>query len=260
MTSEYLSSYLENAEFDIRRLTSKLLKKSERETALGLSLAYRQKGACHFFLTGQTQIIFDCLHRSAAGYLYFLKNSEIDDKVTSESAPFFDAINCELWDCAAGMTEHSRTTCNFDYEYEDDFLYISFLTNYFFNKKSDSQAICKKILADYEQVLQGSSDTRLDICTAFMKDDSDQFTEYYEQFLIERSEKIEKMIESEAIGEDIWSWSRYFSTEGLALLKLAGLKSFQLSTNYSQIPESLREHPDLHFNPDAWKKIDADFL
>ncbi|RJQ70909.1 MAG: hypothetical protein C4519_20090 [Desulfobacteraceae bacterium] len=256
MTSEYLSSYLDNAESDIIRLTAKLLAKPEREIALALSLAYRQKGACHFFLSGQTHVFFNCLHHSAASYLFFLQNSRLEDKVTSESAPFFDAINCGLWDCADEMARHSRTSCNFDYEYEDDFLYIFFLTNHFFNNDSDSQEICKNILADYEKVIEGTSDTRIGICRAFLKNNSAQFNEHFGQFLIERSERIEKMIDSEAIGEDIWSWSRYFSTEGLSLLKLAELKSFKLSTNYSQIPEALRDHPMVQFSSDIWKKID----
>ena len=83
---------------------------------------------------------------------------------------------------------------------------------------------------------------------------TDDFTEYFEQFLVERAANIERMIEREVIGEEIWSWSRYVSNEGLALLTLAELLEFQLDSSYSQVPEALRKHPKIDFNPNLWRE------
>jgi len=245
---------MKNATDDIRFTTAKLQKSITYDLAAENSFYYRQKGACHFFYTGQTSVFFECMHKSAGSYLFFLKNGKESDKRTSDGNVLFDAVNAGLWNAAQLIAQHSRKTCNFDYEYEDDFLYNYFLLNFFFLKGDDTDAKCAQILKDYEQVLAGDLDVRFLLCKSIYEKSEVDFLESFDQFLLERAEKIEKMIQREVMGEEEWSWARYFSNEGLALLKLGESLGFELSTNYSQIPEALRHSTTLQFNSELWKE------
>jgi hypothetical protein len=148
------------------------------------------------------------------------------------------------------MAKYSRSTCNFDCEYEDDFLYTHFLLSYYFQAE-DGQ----RILSNYESVLDGDDDIRFDLCKSFLDKDSETFNDKFGEYLVERDEKMIKMISRETIGEDIWSWSKCISMEGLAFLKLASLLNFKTDTNYKQIPEGLRYLPENEFNPNLWQLI-----
>lgn len=254
MSSEFLSSYIGNAESRVKRTTATLLKAPNCEVASENSFYHRQKGTCDFLRTGQVGTFFDCMHKSAGSYLYFLIEGNDVDKQTSDNNAFFDAVIAGLWECTKLMAQHARGTCNFDYEYEDDFLYNHFLLTYFFKKEKNKNDVCTQILADYKKVLNGESDVRFLLCKAFFERNTDDFTECFEQFLIERAGNIERMIEREVMGEEVWSWARYVSNEGLALLKLAEVLGFELDSHYSQIPEILRVHPDVDFNPNLWKE------
>lgn len=257
MSSEFLSSYIGNAADDIRLYSKKLRQRATYEFASETSFYYRQRGSCHFFYTGEVNLFFDCMHKGAGSYLYFLINGEEADKRTADNDAFFDAINAGLWDCAKLMAVNSRTTCNFDYEYEDDFLYSYFLTYFFFLENHNDRTTSTQLLKQYEKILDGQTDSRFLLCTAFLENNNNDFLEHFEQFLSDRQQNIETMIEREVIGEEVWSWSRYFSNEGLALLKLAETLGFRLDNNYSQIPEILRTHPKVAFDVDLWKSLGA---
>lgn len=255
MSSEFLSSYISNAEYDLKRSIPKLLQQADKENALNVGLYFRQKGTCDFLRTGRTRVFFDCLHRSSSSYLYFLQKANNAQKQTSASDSFFDAIICGFWDCAKLMAENSRQSFNSDCEYEDDFLYYHFLMSYFFGDVKKASDVGTKILADYERVLNGQRNDRFLLCKAILENDEKGFLEVFEHFLVARSESVDRMIEREAIGEDEWSWSKYVSHEGLALLKLAERLQFKLGSDYSQIPEVLRQHPEVGFDPNLWKQV-----
>jgi len=253
MSSEFLSSYINDSVDDIRLYSKKLRHKATYEFASETSFYYRQRGSCHFFYTGEVDLFFDCMHKGAGSYLYFLINGEEADKRTADNDAFFDAIGAGLWDCAKLMAVNSRTTCNFDYEYEDDFLYSYFLMHFFFLEDRNDRTTSTQLLKQYEKVLNGQTDLRFLLCTAFLENDTENFSIHFEQFLSDRQENIEKLIEREAMGEEVWSWSRYFSNEGLALLKLAETLDFKLNSHYSQIPEILRTDPKTVFDANLWK-------
>lgn len=251
MASEYLSSYIENSGERAEDTVPELIKKPSHELAVENCFHYRQHAGSSFLHTGNTTTFFECMHRSAGCFLYMLKNEMEAEKRSSENEPLFDAVCAGLLDAAGEIAEYSRASCNFDYEYEDDFLYFHFIATYFFRR--EAVVDCETILKKYEEVLDGDLSTRLDICTSFFKKDPDMFRDSFDQFLNEREELINQQIEGETIGEEEWAWSKYISVEALALLKLATLLNFKTETNYRQAPESLRHPPKLKFDPDLWR-------
>jgi hypothetical protein len=253
VSSEYLTSYIENSAGLLKYRTPELLKTPTFKIADLLCFSFRQNGSCEFLLTGDSKVYFDSLHKSAGCYLYFLKNGDESEKRTSINTPFFDAITAGLYDGVMEMSKYARKTWNDDCEYEDDFLYTHFLLNYFFPQ---SEAInCEQILTDYETVLAGDSDTRFDLCKSFFEKDPELFNESFVRFLDERKQEVSEAIDRERIGEDEWSWTKYISVEGLALLKLAQLLNFKTGQNYLQIPELLRDPKPVAFKPDYWQSV-----
>jgi len=206
MSSEYLSSYLENSAPDIEEAVPELLEKVIFTKGGGeLGFFFRQNGSCHYLLSGSTTRFVEAMQGSVGSYLYYLQKGKDDDKRTSENEAYFDAIVGGLMSAVSEMAKYSRKSWNSDVEYEDDFLYTHFILSYFFRRESAEKTDCTQILTNYEQVLDGDNDVRFDICRSFYDSDSVLFNDSFEQFLIEREEKMDQMIRREVIGEDIWS-------------------------------------------------------
>src|SRR5262245_36792036 len=81
----------------------------------------RRKGICSLFLEGLPQLLHRDLQRSGAAFLHVLISASDAEKVTSDAAPFYDAVACGDFDTARGISRHSRNTWNPNEEYEDDF-------------------------------------------------------------------------------------------------------------------------------------------
>ena len=253
MSSEFLASYMANGKDRANRTAPQLLASPEHKLAIQNSFHYRQCGASTFLHTGNARAFFDCLHRSAGSFLHYLKRGDENEKRTSECDPLFDALTAGLLDAAQEIAKYSRQTPNTDYEYEEDFYYAHFLLSYFFRRDSVDDQELEKILKDWETILNGDSDVKLDICKSFFEKDRDLFVQAFEQFLFEREEKLQKKIESDVIGEEEWAWSKYLSVEALALLRLASMMNFKTESNYQQVPEMLRSAPAIAFQPDHWQ-------
>ena len=84
----------------------------------------RRMAIAQLLLTGMPDDFFAFLDMSARSWLEVLSRKSDDEKVTSLSGAFFDAVACKDDDAARGIVAHSRATWNRDEEYEDDFLYV----------------------------------------------------------------------------------------------------------------------------------------
>lgn len=251
MGSAYLSSYISNS---IGRADALLPEVAATPTFDNSYLTcgyFRTLGACSYLRDLDTATLFDSLHRSAGCYLHALKELPESEKRISECEPVFDAICAGLNGAVTEMIPFVPDRYNADYEYEDDFLYVYFLLNYFYESEKNLER-CEKILSDFENSLSGFS-ARFDICKAFFDKEENDFTDAFDQFLLEREQTIIGKIEREAMAEEEWAWRKYISFEGMALLQLASESGFNTDINYSQIPEELRKPPATTFNKDRWK-------
>lgn len=214
---------------------------------------FRQRATAELLLWGQTDAYYQNLVQSSGLYLYFLQNANDTEKRVSDQDALFDAINAGLWDVCQQMTFAIRQALfQPDYEYEDDYIYAQILMALFFIPHSDE--LVRQWLDDYERVLEGRSDTRYDICRAFVENDRLGFEASFEELLEARRDRIEGMIDRGAMTEEVWAWARYVSTEGLALSRLADLKAFEQTDYYPQIPCLLRSLPKVRFDPDLWRQ------
>jgi len=254
VSSAYLADYIENAEYELQVLVP-ALKQGELDLR-GIHLlcdTYRQRGVCSFLLTGGAQVFhLNCMQSSSA-YLQFLATAERSQSATSQAKPFYDAVGSGYWDCARDIAVASRMNWNPAKEYEDDFLFVLFLLKHFFLDAVETE--CRHIISQHESVAEGADQAHRDVCLAFLDRDPALFDESLREILQVRAHRVEGMVAREAIPEEHWSWLRYFSSEGLALLKLAERAGLATDIDYLNVSESLRRSPEFDFDPEAWRNI-----
>lgn len=254
MSSAYLSDFIANAEDDLALLIPAALRGQLDFKGLHkLCNRFRQRGACTFLMTGDPRPFFVNAMQSAGAYLALLQGVPDVQKATSESRPFYDAVAGEFWDCAGGIARTSRQTWNKTKEYEDDFLFMLFLMKHFFLGATDVE--CRAIVAAHDTAAEGNDQSHRDVCLAFLDRDGPRFDDALTQILAARAARVEAMVERDAIPEESWSWLRYFSSEGLALVKLADRVGLPIGKDYLHVSEGLRRTAHLAFDPDAWRQV-----
>lgn len=255
MSSAYLPEYISNAEFYLSRLVPALIQGAlDWRRVQELCVAFRQRGVCSLLLQGIAKPLQINMMRSGGAFLHHLRATDDEQKVTGHAKPFFDAVGGGFWECSREIAIHSRMRWNPDHEYEEDFLYVQFLMKHFFLGADQSE--CEDILSRCEQVVEGGDQTRAKLCRAFLAGNAAQVDEGIVVLLARRAELVEGMIERGALSEELWSWLRYFSGEGLALLRLAARAGLPLGRTYLHVPEIAWTAPELPFDPDAWRLLD----
>jgi hypothetical protein len=254
MGSVYLPDFVENAEIELEIF----IPAAERgdldfKKLQQLCFLFRQRGVCRFLLSGDPQPLFVNFMQSASAYTAYLPSIDDVQRATSQAKPFYDAIGGGFWDSAAAIAMASRKTWNRAKEYEDDFLFVLFLMKHFFLKAADDE--CRAVLAAHEAAAEGEDQSHRDVGVAFIEKDGPRFDAALRMLLDERSKRVEGMVEREAMPEESWSWLRYFSSEGLALLKLADRVGLAVGTEYLHVSEGLRANPTFAFDPDAWRRL-----
>jgi hypothetical protein len=191
--------------------------------------------------------------QSASAFLHYLETAADHDKVTSFAKPLFDCISGGYWDAARDIALLSRTTHNADFEYEDDFLYIRFLQEFFFLGRVEDRQTA--LLERYDKVLEGKSAVRLDICRTFLRHDSAGFDLTLQELLNEREETLENLVARGGTTEEEATWLRPYSNEAAALLKLAEREGFRTQESYAQVPDEIRPESGFRFSSDAWRNL-----
>ncbi|MDA8137273.1 MAG: hypothetical protein M0036_01365 [Desulfobacteraceae bacterium] len=254
MGSDHLDAFIENSEFYLERYIPKLLRRALDWNGIQrMTTAFRQRGVCHLLWTGNRNHFFANMVQSAGAFLHFLKFCHEEQKVLSHCKPFYDALAAGCWEAAVQIARHSRMTWAEGYEYKEDFFFVQFLMAYFFLDAGEENS--RKILEDFDAARAGAEEERFAICNALIDGDRPLFEETLGLLLEQRAEKIEGMIQRGALPEEIWAWMRYFSSEGLALVRLAERNGLAVNDTFLHIPDSVRKAPAIVFNGDAWQNL-----
>jgi Immunity protein 49 len=254
VSSAYLADYIDNAEAGLEILIPAATRgELDGKGIHKLCDRFRQRGACTFLLTGDAEPFFVNEMQSAGAYLAWLRGADEAEKGTSQARPFYDAAGCGFWECARSIALVSRTTWNQAREYEDDFLFMRFLMKHFFLGAGEGE--CRALVARHEKAAEGADEAHRNVCLAFLDRDASLFDRSLRELLQARADRVEAMVEREAIPEESWSWLRYFSVEGFALLKLADRAGLPVGKDYLHVSDSLREGPSFAFDPDAWRQL-----
>jgi hypothetical protein len=254
VSSRFLADYIANAEDGLEMLIPAAASgQLDGKNIPKLCDRFRQRGVCSFLLNGDPRAFFVNAMQSAGAYLYWIGKADDQQKVTSEARPFYDAAGCGFWECAEGIARASRTTHHRNKEYEEDFLFTLFLMKHFFLGAPEEE--CRSIIARHEAVTEGQDEAHRNVCIALLDRDSGLFDRSVRELLQERAARTEAAIERQVLPEELWSWLRYFSLEGFALLKLAERAGLAVGREYLHVSDSLREGPGFAFDPNAWRQL-----
>lgn len=255
MSSAYLSSYIDNASFYLERFIPRARAHSLNWRQMqDMSTSYRQRAVCSVLLTGLPDQFHINMMQSAGAFLLFLEHFPNEQKITSQAKPFFDALCGGYLDAARAIAKLSRDTWHEGYEYQEDFLYAWFLMQLVLGQQSTKDL---ELLVDRLDVTQaGAEPEKVAMSRALLARDSSSFNATLAAMLTKRRDTIEVMIERGSLKEEFWSWLRYFSGEGLALVRIAEHLGIATEQNYLHIPELLRTPAAWTFDPHAWHVID----
>ncbi|WP_236069332.1 Imm49 family immunity protein [Citreicoccus inhibens] len=221
--------------------------------ALQFSQNFRIAGIGSLLMSGTATRFHECLHASARAFAYFLRSAPDSQKLTSRSAPFFDAVACEDIEAARELARHSPRCPDRAREYEEDFLFVRFLMDFFFQGMSVNEGL--NLLEHYETILEGTQDIRLTVCRAFLASDSAGFDEALSNMMEERNMRVQKMRDQEAAAEESLSTEGYLSVEGVALVRLALSRGLTPSGHYLSVPTVACEPPLLRYREDVWRNM-----
>lgn len=256
MTSEFLPVIRENAILTLQEMLPRLLPgPADRGTVLFFCQCYRQAGIANFLTYGTTAELFSALHRSGRAFAAFLSAASDDVKLTSQAAPFFDAVASGDDQAAADIASRSRPTWNADAEYEDDFLYVRFLMMMFY--LSAGQPELAAILQRYEQVLDGEPDLRWEICRALLADDTPALDTALLELSGEVSRQVQAKIQAGVVTDGFADTERYIWVEGLALIRLARSKGLVVAKDYPLAPSLAQIAVPAAYSADDWQRPGA---
>jgi len=253
VSSLYLPNYIENASFAIKRLLARGSSQAITwREAQELTTAYRQRGICSLLLFGTPTDFHVNMMQSAGAFMYFLAHCPEEHKVTSQAKPLFDALDGGYFEAAGTIAARSRSLWNEGHEYQEEFLYAHFIMQLtLLGEGEELTALCDR----FDEVQAGTEATRVKICRALLLRDDGSFNAALAELLDKRRENVEAMVERGALGEELWSWLRYFSSEGLALVRLAERAGMETDDRYIDVPEQVRAPSPYAFDPDAWRDL-----
>ncbi|WP_158623825.1 Imm49 family immunity protein [Corallococcus llansteffanensis] len=212
----------------------------------------RLAGIGTLFLTGTPEVFHQRLKQSGEAFAWFLQGAEVLSKQTGSTLPFFDAIAAGDMATAGEVAREARHSWAQGEEYEEDFLFVEFLMQRFF--LGASQDTCERLLARYEQALQGAEDIRLPLCQALVTRDAEGFEESLKGFLSERDDRFESNANSES--PERLATEALLSVEGLALVRLAEREGFPLAEDYLHVPSVALEGRAPSLESNSWRRLE----
>lgn len=254
MASKFLQAYIANARYDCERmLPSMVAHQLDFNGTLRFCQGYRVMGIGLLFMFGDADALQRYLHKSGRAFLHFLAKAQESVQITSRAKPFFDSIAARDLQGAQEIAERLRKSRS-EVEYEEDFLFVHFLSTRFFLHQSDADE--ERILERYEQALAGSTDPRLDACRALFQRDEALFNDSLHRFLEDVDARNTRLADREAISQEILATEGYLSVEGLALVTLAELSGMGTLSDYLLIPSLARLGGAPGAPPESWMTAD----
>ena len=229
-----------------------------------ISRHYRAIGICGLLLHADTDMFFNGLIQGALTRKYYLnrcvRENHLSDPARKSSFvdPFLDAVAANQFKLARQIAELSPDAWQKDFEYEDDFAYAAFLHEFIrFDAASEDQL--HGILDRYERVLEGSADTRFELCQALQSRSQSRFEEVFYDLLNEHDERMSQIadpkLDSSLAKEYTFEPNRWIFVEGLAMLRIADKLELRTEAEYKFCPSIARLSDYAPFVPRAFPHL-----
>lgn len=233
----FWSQALENVDYPNDQLGGVALEVSERFRTLAILL----------LLTGDATAFCFNLSRSGqarAAYLRRMQQSGIVDdhhQGAGRYPPLVDAISAGDFETALTIADLSPREFLQGHEYEDDYCFGQML-HILVSRTEDTESFIS-ITDRFEKYLGDDADARLGLCIALYNQDQKQFDESFDEFLNERSERIESDKARGQIESSTVVAIRTVYVDGLAVLRLADRANIRTQAEYLYCPSFARQLP-----------------
>lgn len=212
---------------------------------------FRIKGLVDLLLDAEPVGLHRNLYYSGRAFLSGLRAMAPKDVVVSRAVPLFDALACNDWSTAAGISQTLRVDWKQEIEYEDDYEYIRLIC----------QCVAGVDRADYPdrmkrfEVLAVDEDPRVLILNAIEQHDSDGFNEGLEALSLKYERNYRMLVERGALSDEAAATLPYFCAEALGLLRLAEQAGLRTLTNYPLLPAlAVGSIGATQFSAEGWRQ------
>jgi hypothetical protein len=216
---------------------------------------YRVAGICSLLMSASAPEFHHFLRKSASALAF----------CTARGAPLFtrvralplllDALCCGEFQVAEDFARKGGAAWDSRSEYEEDFLYASFLCSHFLLPPDAARD--RELLERYADLGGSAEEPRLTVVQAFLEDDSTRFEQGLEALLAARAARYQRLAAREAIPRWEAATEGCVSIEGLALVALAERKGFSTRSDYLHVPSLARLPAPPSAVPSSWEDARA---
>jgi hypothetical protein len=253
MQANYAPLAIKNAGVELEAVVPEVLRQPPvRDNYRQISNLYRRIATGILLVSGDPRDFFSNLFNSSRAFVHFLRSAPEDEKVTSQTHAFFDAVACRDEEGALLIATLSPQVLNTGKEYEEDFIYMSLLMRRFYlnARRQDLD----RMLQEWAGYAASHPDVRLDVCRALLNPSEGVFEEAITKAIDARLEEWTSLRDAEMLHPDEASTSCRVSTEVLAWLEFANRVGLTPQPEYRLAPRLARMFHRLEFPPaDAWQ-------
>lgn len=252
--STFLPVFLKNALYENEHLVPMVRAgKASSAEALGLCRNYRTAGICSLLMSASAAKFHHFLRKSAAAFVFCTADTSRRFTLTRSLPPLLDALCSGEFQLAATIARQVGATWDSSAEYEEDFLYTSFLCSHFLQTPASSRD--EALVDRYGELVGEGVEPRLMLLTSFLRQDENLFGQGLEMLLAARDARYKRLAAKGAV--PLWELATegFVSIEGLALVALAERKGFQTSSDYLHVPSLARRPAPVPTGSISWEAI-----
>jgi len=216
-----------------------------------ICLQYRRLAVGSLLMSAEPTDFFSYLSCSARAFLHFLGAAPQEEKLTSRSTAFFDALACRDSDAIAGIATSSPREANTKREYEEDFLHLRVAMDL---ATTAADATELQALVDaYAAAAAGQDDPALPVCQALVGGQTDDVVRAIRAGAASRQSQLREQLLADQLDADDAPTTARVSTEVLGWIELAARRGVEIRGEVPLAPSVARIFDALPpIDPNAW--------
>ena len=224
------------------------------------TLSYRIMGICALLRQSDRTAFAAMLSKAGNARAEFLRlvsqglNAPPKYVCASKNIGFSAALAAGDIDAARQIASLSPRSHFQDVEYEDDFLFFHFLHRILVEPE-DAEEL-NRLAARWAIVLEGGTSGYLDVCRALLPGNGGDFEDGFDSLIQSRRRQLEEYKETVGFDEEMFAAEGKIYIEGLAVLRIAGMRGLSASGEYRLIPDIARVPQGTPLpSPEAWRTL-----
>jgi hypothetical protein len=248
MNPSILSVVIENADFLIAEaLPGIVARKALPDEVFEFCTQLRRRGIAELLLRGIPDELLRQLSFSGRAFLHVLPAIPEGRRAAGEQRPFLDALASGDVECASHIAQMCPVAHSPGEELEEDFLFMTSLMGLMLDKREG----VAKLVARYTEIVGEDDEPQLAVLRALVARDDLGF----EEAITSRMKEVNKRyrdLQQVAITDEEAETEGRVSSEGIALVRLAGRLGMHVAQSYRMVPPPVWRATWSPGPPDEW--------